>query len=96
MPCSASAFAIGQRDVPRARAVLELAIAKWIHQEASKPNPDVLAYAQILGQLAALEESTGNLDRALAHFTRLKRVSPAPDTVQKRIDELHAKLGRPL
>ncbi len=88
-------YAENQRDVPRARAVQELAIAKWIRQEASKPSPDVLAYAQILGQLAALEESTGNLDRALAHFTRLKRVSPAPDTVQKRIDELQAKLGQP-
>lgn len=88
-------YAENHRDVPRARAVLELAIVKWLRQEASKPNPDELTYAQILGQLAALEESTGNLDRALAHFTRLKRVSPAPDTVQKRIDELRTKLGRP-
>lgn len=88
-------YAENNRDVPRARAVLELAIEKWLRQEASKPNPDELTYAQILGQLATLEEQTGNLDKALAHFTRLKRVSRAPDTVQKRIDELQLKLGRP-
>lgn len=88
-------YAENNRDVPRARAVLELAVEKWLRQEAAKPNPDELGYAQILAQLAALEERTGNLNRALDHFTRLKRVSPAPDTVQKRIDELSAKLGRP-
>lgn len=88
-------YAENNRDVPRARAVLELAIEKWLRQEASKPNPDELTYAQILGQLAALEEQAGNLDKALTHFTRLKRVSRAPDTVQKRIDELQEKLGRP-
>lgn len=88
-------YAENNRDVPRARAVLELAVEKWLRQEAAKPNPDELGYAQILAQLAALEERTGNLNRALDHFTRLKRVSPAPDTVQKRIDELSAKLARP-
>lgn len=88
-------YAENNRDVPRARAVLELAIEKWLRQEARKPNPDELAYAQILGQLATLEEQAGNLDKALTHFTRLKNVSRAPDTVQKRIDELQAKLGQP-
>jgi hypothetical protein len=88
-------YAENNRDVPRSRAVLELAVEKWLRQEAAKPNPDELGYAQILAQLAALEERTGNLEKALAHFTRLKRVSPAPDTVQKRIDEIRMKLGRP-
>ncbi|KAF0177844.1 MAG: Uncharacterized protein FD161_2288 [Limisphaerales bacterium] len=88
-------YAENNRDVPRARAVLELAIEKWLRQEAGKPNPDELAYGHILAQLAALEERTGNLPQAINHFTRLKRVSPAPDTVQKRIEELQTKLSRP-
>lgn len=88
-------YAENNRDVPRARAVLELAIEKWLRHEAGKPNPDELAYGQILAQLANLEEQAGNLDRALAHFTRLKQVSPSPAMVQQRIDELHARQTPP-
>ena len=88
-------YAENNRDVPRARAVLELAVERWLKQEAPKADPDKLGYGQILAQLADLEERTGNLDRALAHFTRLKQVSPAPETVQKRIDEVLARQGRP-
>ncbi len=87
-------YAENNRDVPRARAVLELAVEKWLRQEAGKPNPDEAGYGQILGQLANLEEQAGNLDKALAHLTRLKRVSPQPAVVQKRIDELRAKSER--
>ncbi|NBR86974.1 MAG: hypothetical protein EB141_06630 [Verrucomicrobia bacterium] len=88
-------YAENDRDVPRARAVLELAIERWLKQEARKADPDKQGYGQILAQLADLEERAGNLDRALAHFARLKQVSPAPETVQKRIDELLARQGRP-
>lgn len=88
-------YAENQRDVPRARAILELAIVKWLRREAIKPNPDEAAYSQILGQLAALEESSGNLERALEHFTRLKQTSPSAEAIQRRIDELRAKLGPP-
>lgn len=87
-------YAENDRDVPRARAVLELAVEKWLRQEASKPNPDETAYRQILGQLATLEERTGNLGQAFSHLTRLKRVSPKPEAVQKRIDEVRARLDR--
>lgn len=88
-------YAENNRDIPRARAVLELAVEKWLRQEAGKPNPDELTYAHILAQLAALEESVGNYDQAVTHFTRLQRVSPSPEAIQKRIDELRAKLSRP-
>lgn len=88
-------YAENNRDVPRARAVLELALAKWIRQEADKPIPDVISYRRILGELALLEERTGNLPRALDHYSRLKLFSPQPEVVQKRIDELRAKLPKP-
>lgn len=88
-------YAENDRDVPRARSVLELAIEKWLRQEASKVSPDHVSYRQILGQLAALEERTGNLERALAHYIRVAQVSPNPATVQKRIAELRAKLAAP-
>ncbi len=88
-------YAENSRDVPRARAVLELAVEKWLLQEASKPAPDAASYRMILGQLATLEEHAGNLDRALAYFTRLKQISPQPDAVQKRIDELQKKWSAP-
>ena len=88
-------YAENNRDVPRARAVLELAINKWIQQEAAKPAPDASSYRLILGQLATLEEQTGNLDRALSHYTRLKNISPQPDSIQRRIDEVQKKMSTP-
>jgi len=88
-------YAENDRDVPRARIVLELAVEKWLRQEASKVSPDHVSYRQILGQLAALEERAGNLERALAHYFRVYQVSPNPAMVQKRIEELRAKLAAP-
>ncbi len=88
-------YAENNRDVPRARAVLELAINKWIQQEAGKPAPDTPSYRLILGQLAALEEQTGNLDRALSHYTRLKNLSPHPDAIQRRMDDVQKKISAP-
>lgn len=88
-------YAENNRDVPRARAVFELAIEKWIRQEASQPTPDIHSYRLILGQLASLEEQAGNLERARAHFTRLKHFSPQPEAVQQRIDEVLKKLNTP-
>ncbi len=89
-------YAENERDVLRARIVLELAIAKWIRQEASLPSPDHVSYRQIMGQLAALEERAGNYERALAHYTRLHRVSPNPAAVQQRIDEMRFKSAAPV
>lgn len=88
-------YAENNRDVPRARAVLELAIGKWIQREATKPEPDTPSYRLILGQLATLEEQAGNLERARAHFTRLKHFSPQPEAVQQRIDEVLKKMTAP-
>lgn len=88
-------YAENNRDVPRARVVLELAADRWLKQAAQQPEPDVQAYARILGQLGDLEERTGNLPRALAHFTRLKQISLVPAAIQLRIDELQARLTKP-
>lgn len=88
-------YADNNRDVARARAVLELAGARWLQQEAGKPEPDLPTYARILGLLGDLEERAGNLAAAIAHFTRLKTISPAPAAIQKRLDDLQARLAKP-
>lgn len=88
-------YADNNRDLPRARAVLELASTRWFQQETTKPDPDIPTIARILGQLGELEERTGNLAAAHAHFTRLKPISPAPDAIQKRLDEIQSRLARP-
>jgi len=88
-------YAENDRDVPRARIVLELAVEKWLRQEAGKPRPDHVAYRQIVGQLAGLEERAGNFERALAHYTRLQRLSPNPQAIQQQMDELRSKLTAP-
>jgi len=88
-------YADNHRDPARARAVLELAGARWLQQEAGKPEPDLPTYARILGLLGDLEERAGNFAAAIAHFTRLKTISPAPAAIQKRLDDLQARLAKP-
>lgn len=88
-------YADNGRDVPRARAVLEMAATRWFQHEAKKPEPDVSTLARILGQLGDLEERAGNLAAAHAHFARLKPLSPTPDAIQRRLDNLQARLAKP-
>jgi tetratricopeptide (TPR) repeat protein len=74
-----------------ARNLWNLAIRKWQEIEAPRKEPDKLLLGQIASHLAKLEENSGNLDRALACWTLVKRVSPRPQLVEKRIAEIQAR-----
>ena len=50
-------------------------------------------FAQILGNLAKLEEEQQNYSKAVEYLALLKQVSPNKDFIQKWIDELHARRG---
>lgn len=80
------------QDPGRARNVWELALKRWNEQESPKLEPDTFALLQINWQLAQLERESGNFAKAIAYLQTAKRVSPNPDEVQKRIDEIQAHL----
>ena len=85
-----------KHDYMRARNVLEMAITRWREQENHKSSEqqNTFAAAQILTCLARVEDRTGNKDRAISWLTILKKLSPYPDEVDKRIEEVRA--GKPL
>ena len=80
-----------RNDPIRARNVWELALKDWREKQAAHKDPDSLAYEQILGQLAKLEEEQKNYLQAIAYLQDLKVVSPSWPSVEKWIEELKAK-----
>lgn len=83
-------------DYDRARNVLEMAIAHWREQENPRPGDQQNRFAamQILNYLARVEDRTGHLERTVEWLAILKKISPHPDDIDKRIAEVRA--GQPL
>jgi Tfp pilus assembly protein PilF len=81
-------------DLDRARNLWEVGTRRWIEQESAKPADDrnVLAGGMLLNHLARLEARAGNRDQAVHWLTILKKFSPEPAEIEKRIQE--ARLGK--
>ena len=77
-----------RKDISRARNLWDLALASWHQQQAAAPEPNYLLLAQILGNLARLEEKEKQYAKALEHLQALKTVSPSKDAIQRWIDEV--------
>lgn len=82
-------------DPLRARNLWEIALRKW--EESTKENdeklrPNEVVYSAIVGNLARLEETQGHLPKAIFYLKLLKEKSPAPEEIQKQIDEIQTKL----
>ena len=82
-----------RKDPGRARNVWELALRNWRQIEAAKAEPNIFPYAQLLGNLATLEESQGNYSKAIDFLETLKQVSPHKDSLQKWILDLKNKIN---
>jgi tetratricopeptide (TPR) repeat protein len=80
-----------RKDATRARNVWELALRNWLEKESVKPEPNNLAYAQLLGNLATLEETQKDYPKAIEYLGMLKKVSPHKDSIQKWLEDLKAK-----
>jgi tetratricopeptide (TPR) repeat protein len=91
-------FALGRiyynqyHDAPRARNVWELALRRWREQQTGKKDPDKFGLEEIVVNLGRLEEDQGNLVAAIKYYEEAKAVSPAPQNLQKQIDDLKKKL----
>jgi tetratricopeptide (TPR) repeat protein len=78
----------------RARNLWELALRNWRQRNAGQSAPDIFAYAQILGQLAKLEEEAKDYSKAADYLKALLAVSPHKDGVQKWLQDVQSKVGR--
>jgi len=72
----------------RARGVWQLALRRWHEQEDGKKDPNTLALDKITVNLAKLEQEEGHSALAIRYLEDAKKVSPAPEALQERIDEL--------
>jgi len=80
-----------RKDAVRARNVWELALKKWEERETGKAEPNIFLRAQILGQLAKLEEEEKNYVRAVEWLQRLEVISPNKESIRKWMDDLKGK-----
>ena len=81
-------------DTTRARNVWEAAVQKWFaigDPEVMKENK--IVFEQITTHLAQLEEDAGNLPRAIYWLQAAQKVSITAGDLQKRIDEIQAKIS---
>ena len=80
-----------RHDPGRARNIWEVALSNWRQQEQPKKEPNVFINAQILGQLARLEEGQKNYAKAVDYLRLLEAVSPHKPQIQKWIEEINVK-----
>ncbi len=83
-----------RKNPVRARNAWELGLRNWREKEAGKPDPNIFAYAQILGSLATLEQAQQNYAKAIEYLTLLQGVSPHKDSIQQWINDLKTKVGK--
>jgi tetratricopeptide (TPR) repeat protein len=87
-------YAEDWHETNHARNLWEIALNRWQGQEAQGKNPDAVKKGdEIVANLAHVEEEEGNLKKALSYLELEVTLSPAPEGVRKRIEELKAKVG---
>lgn len=78
-------------ETERARNILELALRFWEAQDAAGKTPGVDSRQKIISGLARVENDADNWSAAIRYLEMEKKISPSPDEVQKRIEELKVK-----
>lgn len=81
-----------RKDYQHARNLWEIAMQRWREQENPKPADKMNRFAaeQILNSLASVEARLGNRNQAAEWLKIVKKLSPHPDEIDKRITEVLA------
>lgn len=74
----------------RARNLWELGVKHWQEREAGKESPNLFLLAQLLGNLATLEQKAGHKEAALRHLERLHSISPNKESIAKWMETVRA------
>ena len=80
-------------DTARARNLWVAALQNWQKQESGNPDPDKFLFIQITSHLAMLEDRDTNYDQAISYMQMWKTMSPDPDAVQRRIDDVRQEMA---
>ena len=81
-------FASEYRDPSRARNIWRAAERRWHELDEAKAKPGSFVLEEILGGLAKVDLDEGRREEALVYLEQMKGLSPRPDLVQARIDEI--------
>lgn len=79
------------KDDNRARGIWQAALSQWRKTRSFDTAEDRLLYAQILVNLAQVEEEQKDFARAMEHLRALLQVTPNRDSIEKWIKDLSAK-----
>jgi tetratricopeptide (TPR) repeat protein len=82
-------------DTDHARNVWLLALNCWMKQDPALQKENKHGFGEITVNLANLEREAGNYQDAVNWFQAAQKVSPAPDALQKQIDEIKKKMAVP-
>ena len=80
-------------DTNRARNVWQFALVSFMKQEPALQKENRIGFDEITVNLANLERDAGNYADAINWFEAAQKVSPAPEALQRQIDELRTKLA---
>ena len=79
------------KDIHRSRRIWQAALSQFRKTRTTEATEDLLLYAQMLINLAKLEEEAGDFAKAADYLKDLLVVSPNKAALQKSIDALAAK-----
>ena len=79
-----------RHDLERARNLWELSLKSWNERESGRENPNLFILAQILSNLALLEEKAGRPNEAVQYLQHLQAISPNKASIAKWIETLQA------
>jgi tetratricopeptide (TPR) repeat protein len=84
-----------QKDYERARNVLNMSFRYWREKENGKPveQQDRFTAGLILNHLVKAEDRLGNREQAISWLGIVRKISPYPEEIDKRIAEVRA--GQP-
>jgi tetratricopeptide (TPR) repeat protein len=85
----------GLHDLDRARNLWELGVKKFLAQTDAQKKENKLIYEKIVVNLGRLEAAAGNFPQAVKWLHIAQAVSPAPDALQRQIDEIQKKISTP-
>jgi len=80
-------------DADRARNVWLLGVKKYFGQTVDQQKENKLIFEALALNLARLEVETGNYSPAIGWFKAAQKYSPAPESLQKQIDNVQKKLN---
>ncbi len=80
-------------NLDRARNVWQLGVKKFLLRAPDQQKEDKLLFEELVANLGRLEDEAGNYPAAINWLRAAQKVSPAPDALQRQIDDIQKKAG---